>query len=110
MSKQWSKGASLYDGARAVGGSMSVVDERLRFEPHAFDRALKGREVDFPLAAVGRLTLTKRSLIAPRRHVLIETNDGGRARFLVNGARQVIQDLVTLSREVGAEPEVVGLE
>lgn len=110
MMEQWSKGASLYDGPRAVGGSLRVGGGRIRFEAHAFDRTLKGREVDYPLAAVSRLTLTKRSLIAPRRHVLVETHDGGRARFLVNGARDVLHRLATEAREAGAEFYAVGLD
>jgi hypothetical protein len=110
MAESWSKVASLYDGPRAVGGSLQVGAGRLRFKAHAIDRALNGREVDFPLATIDRLMLTKRSLITPRRHVLVETRDGVRARFLVNGAKGVLSRLATDAREEGAALEVVGLD
>ncbi len=110
MAEPWSKIASLYDGPRAVGGSLRVGDGRLRFRAHAFDRALNGREVDLPLSDVARLTLTRRSFIAPRRHVLVETRGGVRARFLVNGAKDVLRRLDRAARDAGALPEVVGLE
>ena len=110
MSSPWSKTASLYDGPRAVGGSLKVADGDLRFEAHALDKALRGREVSFSLASVERLTLTKRSFIAPRRHVLVETRDGMRARFLVNGAKDVLRALARDVREAGSDAEVVGLD
>lgn len=110
MSEPWSKGASLYDGWRAVGGSLRVADGRLTFRAHAFDRALNGREVDLPLVAVARLTLTERGLTTPRRHVLVETHDCVRARFLVNGARGVIHRLAQDALEAGAVTEVIGID
>jgi hypothetical protein len=82
MAESWSKVASLFDGPRAV---------------------------DVPLASVARLTLTKRSLTAPRRHVLVEMGDGVRARFLVNGAKGVLERLAVDARTAGAALEVVGL-
>ncbi|WP_182524378.1 hypothetical protein [Nocardioides dongkuii] len=111
MTEEWSKIASLYDGPRAVGGSLQVGAGRLRFRAHAIDRALKGREIDVPLDAISRLTLTDRSLLAPRRHVLVETYDGVRARFLVNGAKKVIHRLSRdVSEATGTAVEVVGLD
>lgn len=109
MSEPWSKVASLYDGWRAVGGSLRVGNDRLTFKAHAVDRALNGREVDFPLASIARLTLTERTLKAPRRHVLVETRDGVRARFLVNGAKGVIARLSQDALAAGAAPEVIGV-
>jgi hypothetical protein len=110
MTEQWSKTASLYDGPRAVGGSLHVGAGRLRFKAHAFDKALKGREVDFPLDVVARLTLTHRSLLAPRRHVLVETREGIRARFLINGAKDVLRRLARDAQDAGAAVELVGLD
>lgn len=110
MAEGWSKLASLYDGVVAVGGRMRVGDSRLRFGPHALDRSWGGRELDVPLDAIVRLTLTKRSLLKPRRNVLIETSNGQRARFLVNGAENVVRSLARDAQESGANPEVVGLD
>ena len=110
MADPWSKTASLYDGPRAVGGSLQVSSGRLRFKAHAFDKALKGREVDLALSSVERLTLTKRSWFAPRRHVLVETRDGERARFLINGAKGVTRRLAHDVKDAGTTPEVVGLD
>lgn len=110
MSSSWTKAASLYDGPRAVGGSLEVGGGWLRFKAHAFDRALKGREVSLPLETAERLELTRRSLIAPRRHVLVETSDGVRARFLVNGAKGVLEAIARDAREAGSDPDVVGLD
>ena len=97
----WKKIASLYDGPRAVGGRITVADGRLTFRPHALDRALAGRALDVPLASVRRVSLTPRSWWAPRRHVLVETHDGVRARFLVNGARGVVERLLEDVRAAG---------
>lgn len=102
----WSKVASLYDGRRAVGGRLHVRDGRLLFVPHAFDRALSGRSLDMPLRSIGRVSLTRRSWTAPRRHVLVETTEGVEARFLVNGARDVIATVAEAARAAGAEPVV----
>lgn len=110
VAEQWSKTASLYDGPRALGGLIQVANGRLRFKAHAFDKALGGREVDVALNEVERLTLTKRSLLAPRRHVLVETRDGVRARFLVNGAKDVLQGLARDVREAGSDVQIVGLD
>ena len=110
MSASWSKRASLYDGPRAVGGSLTVGGGRLRFEAHAFDKALKGREIDVALETVHRLTLTTRSVFTPRRHVLVETREGVRARFLVNGAKDVLRALARDVRAAGSDPEIEGLD
>ena len=104
---KWSKVASLYDGRRAVGGRMHVGDGRLQFKPHAFDRALRGRSLDVPLSSISRLSLTRRTWSAPRRHVLVETADGGHARFLVNGAQGVMSQLAEAVRDAGTEPVVL---
>ena len=102
-----SKTASLFDGPRAVGGRLHVTsDERRQFRPHGFDRALAGRALDVPLNAVTRLSRTKRSWFAPRRHVLVETADGTRARFLVNGAAELVERLADAARAAGATPDV----
>lgn len=93
MATEWTKAASLYDGPRAVGGSLRVGSGRIRFKAHVVDKMLNGREVDLPLAEVTRLSLTERSLVAPRRHVLVEMQDGTRARCLVNGAKNVLRRL-----------------
>lgn len=102
----WGKRASLYDGPRAVGGRVSTPPGRLVFTPHALDRALAGRALDVPLASISRLTLTHRAWFAPRRHVLVETDDGARARFLVNGARAVIEHLAQSAQAAGRAPEI----
>lgn len=102
----WGKRASLYAGPRAVGGRVSTPPGRLVFTPHALDRALAGRSLDVSLDSISRLTLTTRSWFAPRRHVLVETDDGVRARFLVNGARGVIEHLAQAARAAGREPDV----
>lgn len=102
----WRRRASLYDGPRAVGGRVSTPPGRLVFTPHALDRALAGRALDVPLASISRLTLTQRSWFAPRRHVLVTTDDGVSARFLVNGARAVIEHLAHSAQAAGRAPEI----
>ncbi len=102
----WKQVASLYDGPRAVGGQIVVDGGRLKFEPHAFDRALAGKSIDVPLTSVERITLTSRSWLAPRRHVLVETTEDVRARFLVNGAKALIEDLAEAVKRAGGTPTV----
>ena len=68
--------------------------------------ALRGRSLDVPLSSVSHPSLTRRTWFAPRRHVLVETTDGERARFLINGARNVIATLAEAVRETGTEPVV----
>ena len=103
---EWTKIASLYDGPRAVGGRLVVGEGRLKFVPHRVDRALAGRALDVPLLSVEALTLTSRSWFAPRRHVLVETSDGVRARLLVNGARALIDRLADAVRAAGGSPNI----
>ncbi|WP_246003434.1 hypothetical protein [Nocardioides aurantiacus] len=106
-STSWDKTASLYDGPRAVGGRLHVTpDQRLQFRPHGFDRALGGRTLDIGLDTTTRLSRTKRTWFAPRRHVLVETADGTRARPLVNGAADLIERLAGAARTAGANPDV----
>lgn len=104
-----SRTASLYDGPRAVGGTVHIARGRLTFGPHAFDRALAGRSFECPLESISAITLDRRRLWAPRRHVLIDTHDGSHARFLINRQRTFIQDVVAACRERGSSPKIVGL-
>jgi hypothetical protein len=93
----WQHTASIYQGARAVGGKIEVRSGTLEFVPHVFDRTTGGRSWTAALESVVSVEETARSWRAssfsPRRCLLIRTDDGREAKFLVNGLRDLVERL-----------------
>lgn len=97
MDGSWQHGASLYQGPRAIGGRIEVGSDSLDFVPHLVDRTTGGRGLSVPLASVASVEETARSWrpasFSPRRCLLVRTDDGREAKFLVNGLRDLVERL-----------------
>jgi hypothetical protein len=98
----WSRRANrITSPLRAVGGRLFVDERGLRFEPHAFDRALaaRGWSVGFDevssVEVAGRRPFRHLFGAGLRRQLCVEAN-GGRTYFIVNGVEQVVAELRAL--------------
>jgi hypothetical protein len=73
---------------RAVGGKLVLVDDRLEFRAHRFDRALAGKAWSVPLAAIRSVGKAPRGLNpfngALRERLRVEAEDGAVELFVVN--------------------------
>ncbi len=103
---EWSQVASIYQGPRAVGGKIQVSQGRFAFQPHTFDRKTGGRGLDVALTDITRITSTRRSWYAPRRHLRVEMSDGRTVRFLVNKVDRLMARLAEPMRAAGGAPAV----
>jgi hypothetical protein len=97
MTTPWEQRASLYQGRRAVGGRITVSPRQLEFAPHVLDRKTGGRSVRMDLCSITVVGRTERSwrlsTFSPRRCLFVETVDGARATFLVNGLDGLVDRL-----------------
>lgn len=97
--RPWSILANHSQGARAVGGRLSVVDGRLKFQPNAFDALTGGKAVDLPFAGLdfGRSeaawSLGNLFSGGLRARLAVRLPDGSEELFVVNGLDRVISDL-----------------
>ena len=68
--------ANLFRGKRAIGGRITVTDQRLLFVPNRLDGLTGGSRVDVARSAVGNVRTTAASKQTIRPQVEIEHSDG----------------------------------
>jgi hypothetical protein len=89
----------------AVGGTLSIWDDRLAFTPHVVERALgmffgARKSVDIPRADIAGFERTERSLSvsglfagSARRRLRVRLTDGAEELFVVNSLDKLIEFL-----------------
>lgn len=100
---RWSRRANFVTSPfRAVGGRLLVDGGRLRFQPHALDRALAGRDWGIGLDEITAIEVAPRRPLSHlfgaglRRQLCVE-GAGTRACFVVNGVEQAAAELRALT-------------
>jgi hypothetical protein len=90
---------------RAVGGKLVLLDDRLEFAPHRFDRALAGKEWSVPLTGIRSVGEEPRGMNpfngAMRTRLRIEADDESVELFVVNdlnAVRERIEAAVAAAR------------
>ena len=95
----WSRRANHVTSVwRAVGGKLVVVDGRLSFEPHGFDRALAAQSWSVALDEIREIRVAPRRPLshafgAGLRRQLSVVGPDGEAFFVVNGVERVVREL-----------------
>ena len=107
MATYWQHTASIYQGARAVGGHLRVDDKIMAFVPHAFDRKTGGKPLTMPLESIVAIERTARSWnplsFSPRRCLFVRTDDGTEAKLLVNDLTTLMSKLEAAVRQARSE-------
>ena len=92
--------ANHTEGYTARGGRLWLTDKRLVFHPHALDKGLGARSVDIPLSQITGVGKEPAGC-GPgawfsgglRARLRIETSDGSKHLFVVNGLDSVIAQI-----------------
>jgi hypothetical protein len=99
----WTKRANLIvSPRRALGGRLFVDGLRLRFEPHAIDRALAGRPWSVEFDEIRSIEVAPRRpfshlFAAGLRRQLCVVTDDERTYFVVNGVEKAAAELRALT-------------
>ena len=103
MAETWRAFANRSQGARAVGGVLTVTDGVMAFTPNFFDIRTGGLPWSAPLSSVagfgkepGSFTLGNLFSGGLRARLAVDLNDGTRERFVVNGLDAKIAELTAL--------------
>lgn len=93
------KAANRAQGARSVGGRLTVTDRRLIFKPTLLDSILAGRAWSVNLDEVVEIGAAARGGKGGpfgggmRRRLRVRASDGSEELFVVNGLDDLIRDL-----------------
>lgn len=100
-SKSWL--ANHTRGQLAVGGRLSLADDRLVFVPNWFEKVLRGGSWTCQLAAITGVGVADRGLnpvSGAWRRRLVVVHDGREDYFVVNHVNQIV-DAIELARSAG---------
>ena len=89
----WRVRANYWAGRRALGGHLTLGATDLAFRPHAFERALGGRQhFVVSLRDIVAIEVDRRGAV-PRKRLFIALRDGTEAAFLVPDVDRRAADL-----------------
>lgn len=104
---EWSVRANYWRGKRALGGHLKIADGKLRFTPHAAERALGGdTPYESDLSDIVELGQTARTAKVPRRRLTVQTKDGRLAYFLIPKLDEHLDRLVGSIEGTGGKVRV----